>query len=117
MVFGCFCFEFTISTAQAITDNTSLTHLDLSQCDIGANGVTVLALSLNNKSHMQYLDLRENKFGSMEADCLFLGRTKDYRRFLYAIYCPYLHQVLYLYNVPEMNKNGRSFSSIFPPYN
>ena len=58
------------SIAQALTENTALTHLDLGWCGIDADGIALLSPSLRNKLSLKYLELSGNKFGSKGAECL-----------------------------------------------
>ena len=69
------CIEYfsPFPTAHALTENTSLTHLYLRGCDIGADGLALLSSSLRNKSCLQLLGIGLNKFGSKGAE--YLGRV------------------------------------------
>ena len=69
-VLNMFCL---FSIAHTLTENTTLTQLYLRGCDIGADGLDLLSLSLSTKSCLQHLNLRENKFGSEGAK--YLGRV------------------------------------------
>ena len=53
-----------LDAAQALTENSHLTHLDLSGCEIGADGIALLSSSLRDMSGLQQLKLSENEFGS-----------------------------------------------------
>ena len=68
-----------LSTAQGLTDNTALTHLDLSWCYIGTDGIESQSSSLRNKSHLQRVDLSGNEFGSKGAE--YLGRLYEWNAF------------------------------------
>ena len=70
-----FCIEHFhhFPTAQALAENTTLTHLMLSYCDIGVDGMASLSSSLKNQSSLKELSLEGNKFGSKGAE--YLGRV------------------------------------------
>ena len=58
------------TTAQALSENTTLTHLNLSQCGISSGGISSLSSCLRNKLHLQNVDLSDNWFGSEGAKYL-----------------------------------------------
>ena len=58
-----------VFTAHALIENTTLTHLGLDQCDIGADVLALLSSSLRNKSCLQQLSLNV-QFDSEGAKCL-----------------------------------------------
>ena len=54
----------TFSTALALSENNTITHLNLTNCGIGADGVDQLSAYLRKKASLQLLDLSENNIGS-----------------------------------------------------
>ena len=89
-------------TAQALAENTTLTHLELSWCAIGVDGMPSLSSLLRNKSSLESLDLSWNKFGSKGAEILgrvMLSICACSRVYLYTGDCVIISTV-YLYLIP-----------------
>ena len=51
----------TLSAALGLSENTTITHLRLNNCGIGADGVDQLSTCLSNKANLQLLALSRNK--------------------------------------------------------
>ena len=58
-----------ILTAQKLSENPTLTHLELYQCGIDADGMTKLGAALKNKP-LQHLNLGENPIELKGTECL-----------------------------------------------
>ena len=63
--YNCQARPLTFSTALALHENTTITHLNLRSCGIGADGWDQLSTCLKNKANLQHLDLSYNEIGSL----------------------------------------------------
>ena len=51
-------------TALVLCENTTITHLNLRGCGIGANGMAELSTCLGTKANLQQLSLEDNQIDS-----------------------------------------------------
>ena len=56
----------TLSIALALSGNTTITHLNLRECDIFAEGEDQFSTYLRSTTSLQHLDLSQNKIGLKE---------------------------------------------------
>ena len=72
-------------TAQGLAENTTLAHLVLYNCEIGADGMTKLATALHN--NLRRLNLGFNQFGSKGVESLGkLHNVSHHSRYGYTTY-------------------------------